>query len=288
MGLPVASLPNVRATGKPLQYVLFLGPLPQEALMPQRSRFAILFVLSSLVAIALAVSMRAAAIAQDAITVHLPVVNLPATVVDTVVAQGRVTLDGVPLANAPFELWTCDGEESHLLASSVTDEAGAYQVLLPIADPATSLSAMLVYPATGVPPARGSLATFTSICVSSFGVSLSLPNIELEAADWVSPGKGGAIDMPILFAWEPRTHPGIEEMYQVVGSLLYDCSNCAPIEIAAAALPFPSASVLLECVYSSRRDVTSAEFRVMVSNASGVGYSDSYAFNVGHTQRCTD
>lgn len=255
--------------------------------MQKQSRFSISLVLSSLLLAALISLLREGVQAQTGVTVLLPFVNMPATVVDTVVAQGRLTVNGAPLANTAFELRSCDDDEL-LYRAGVTDDWGNYQLLLSLPEGAASLSVELVYPATDAPPARGTLSTFESICVPSSGVSLRLPEIDLAATEFVSPAKGKAIDMPILFGWQPRSHPGVEEMYQVVGEILYDCDNCEPVTITAAALPHPSSSILLECVYTARNSVLSGEFRVMVSNASGVGYSDPYAFDVGHTERCSD
>lgn len=224
--------------------------------------------------------------AQFTTNVHLPVINLAGTLVDSVLARGTLAVNGAPLANAAFDVRTCDDDDELLLATGVSNDAGDYEVLLPLADGATTLEARLVYPAAGTLPMRGTLTTFESVCVANFGAALSLPAIDLATADFTSPAKSDAVNMPILFAWQPRNLPGEDEMYQVVGSILYDCANCEPVTITAAALPHPSSSILLECVYAARNSVLSGEFRVMVSNASGVGYSDTYAFNVGHTERC--
>lgn len=240
--------------------------------------------LASLVFVLLAAQPDAAK-AQEITVIHLPVVSMPGTLVDSVRVRGRLAQEGLPLANATFELRACDDDET-LLATGISDEAGVYDVLLPGISGAANVEARLVYPATGTPPLRGTLSSFESICVANHDAIISLPAIELAIADFTSPAKGESVDMPILFTWQARDKPGTDEMYQVVGSILYDCANCAPVAITAAALPHPSSSILLECVYTAHNTVLSGEFRVMVSNDSGVGYSDVYAFNVGRTERC--
>ncbi len=231
-------------------------------------------------------SQNRRATAQETTIVHLPIVNMAGTVVDSVLVRGLLMADGAPLANARFEVRTCSGEEGEVLATGESDDAGAIELLIPVAGGASTFEAKVVYPATGAPPLRGTLASFESVCITNHGASLTLPAIELAVADFTSPAKAAAVDMPILFAWQPRNLPGADEMYQVVGTILYDCATCEPVTITAAALPHPSSSILLECVYSAHSTVISGAFRVMVSNATGVGYSDTYAFDVGRTERC--
>lgn len=222
--------------------------------------------------------------------VMLPLIKMQPTPPDTVAAQGRLTMGGSPLVNTPFVLQSCpdDPNQPPLRVPGRTDAAGEYYVIVPLGG-ASSLAVSLVYPADPEPPVRGTLANFESSCVGSEGRWLYMPAIDLGGIELALPAKGEEIDMPILFSWQIRSHPADNEMYQVIGSIQYNCRNCAPVEISAAALPFPSTSIQLECVHApagAAGDVVSGEFQLMLSNDVGVGFSEVQEILIGQTVRC--
>lgn len=220
--------------------------------------------------------------------IHLPLVHRLSVPNGKVLVEGVLTLNGLPLANAPFSLQTCpqDSSAAPLRVPAMTDPAGAYAVMMPL-DGAASLAVSLLYPGDASPPVRRTINNFQSVCVKSQVQHVFMPPVELEAVELMAPAKGVLLDMPLLFHWESRSQPGANEMYQVVGEILYNCTSCAPVAVRAAALPHPSSSILLECVHaSSGSSAVSGRFRLAVVNDAGAGYSEWLQIEFGETVRC--
>lgn len=216
--------------------------------------------------------------------VYVPLIMTGETAPITPSIRGQLMLGDLPFPDADVTVSDCTTAHAAFAVLATSDAAGAFSVPVNLDDiqNGTPMSLTLAF-STSTPITHSlsptesvaALGSYRSACLPAGSwPQLALPTLDLQAPIFVSPTVGEVADMPILFTWVGRANPRAEEILLWLGSVHFDCGNCASLEITATE-QISTSTALEWCSvtpYSQTiTDVTWVDYTLQVVNNLGTG-----------------